>query len=260
MKRIIVAAVSLAAALCMVFSFALAAPRYPVRQDTVTDSAAVFSQATADALKDVLKDVQKQTGSTICIVTVDFLDGYTTAAYLSGMREAWGLDRNVTLILLAVGEDNFAVSLGADSRLSEAMLLKLLSTHVAPYVSQVDYDSAMASLMPALLTEINKTYGTHITAPAFGMTESGSKAPYQPEWLSGWTFSSAGSEHMDDDSHAHDEDDDEFSLGKIVLALILISWVFGSGKGRRRYGCGCGCSPVARLLAALKIWDFFDKD
>ena len=258
MKRLILAAVCILAALCMVFSCALAAPRYPAKYGAVTDSAAVFSAQTTDALNGVLKDVGRHTDGSMYIVTVDFLDGYPTASYLTGLREAWGLDAGDTVLLFAVGEDTYGVSIGKGMKLSEGTLLKLMSTHVAPYISLVDYDRAMASFIPALLTEINKTYNAHITAPAFGMTESG-RTPYQANWLTGWTFGDSGSERADDSNRSNDEDDDEFSFGKIVLALILISWVFGSRKSRRR-GCGCGCSPVARLLAALKIWDFFDKD
>lgn len=260
MKHITRCALCVLAAVLMLFSFALAAPRYPARQGSVTDNAMVLSSSTMTNLQEVIRDIQEETDESLLLVTVDFLDGYTMQAYMNGLRSEWALPENSILLLLAVGEHSLGCSVGSDVLLSASVVEKLMRMHIEPRIASLDYNSAMYDFIPALLTEVNKAYGTRLSADAFGMPAVSPEPFSYEKWLEEWTFGISGHEQIADPPISRsDDDDDDISFGKIILTLVLLSVFFGGKRSRRRHG-GCGCSPLSRLLAALGLWKLWDRD
>ena len=262
MKRILRCLLCAMAAWMLLLSLAQAAPRYPAFQGSVTDAAAVLSGETVSQLKSVMEDIREETDLNLTVVTVDFLDGYPIDQYASGLRGQWELFSNNMLVLLAVGEDRCTVDVGGDGGdvlIPLSTLQKLANMHLVPAMLREDYNGAMHEFIPSLLTELNKVFGTRLSADYFGMPPAAAEPKLPGEWLEQWTdhFRTA-QEYSGDHYTAEENEDDEISLGKIILTLILLSVVFGKDKRRRR--AGCGCSPISRILAMFGLWRLWDRD
>lgn len=254
--------------LSLLCSAALAQPRYPSRQGNVSDAAAVFSKETVDDLNALCKALSRENTLELHVVTVDFLDGYAMTDYADGLREHWQLDDEDLLLILCVGEDRYAFAGGEDvnEELSPAVQRKLLSSSLDVPFMQQEYDAAIAALMPALVTEINKAYDESIDMTGlFGVS---AQASSQQDWMTRLMqrveTEAAAAHHLRiTDEHV----ETGFSLGKVILTVILLLIIFGNrGPFRSRdrrdgcSGCGCGCSPLSRLLAALGLWRLWKDD
>lgn len=259
MQKILCRLAALFFALMFLFSCALAQPRYPDRKGVVTDAAAVLSKATLDDMTEVIRELSDEDTVDLCLATVDFLDGASLASYGDELREAWKMDKDDLLLLMAVGEDKFAFFPGKDvhKHLSASVLDKLLSANfAAPFLRQ-EYDSAIAALMPALVKEINKSYDKDISLDGlFGVQES---RP-MPDWFTREILTIREEEPDLRHRVTQEDEDTGLSLGKVILTVVLLMIIFGNHDKRRR-GCGCsgcGCAPFSSLLAALGLWKLWD--
>lgn len=238
----------------MLLSSAAAAPRLPHKGGAVVDNAAVLSQQTVEEVTKLHALVQKDADLELYLVTVDFLDGYSLQDYGEQLMKAWDLDDDALVLLLAVGEDQFGSFAGKDVKVSSAVRQKVMaSTLSLPFLAQ-EYDEAVRSLMPTLVTEINKTYGQRIALDGMFGVEG---AALTVDWLEhALQKQKEQSQRIQETiqrrtERVQQEDDDGISLGKIILTFIFLSMIFGK-KGRRG---GCGCAPFAGLFGLWKLWD-----
>lgn len=247
--------------LCLIASTALAQPRYPTRQGTVTDSAAVLSAQTVSDLNTAADKLQQKTGISLTIVTVDFLDGSTIAAYGEGLRSQWDLGSKDALLLLAVGEDQFGLYGGKDltARLDTFTQQKLLTACLqTPFLAQ-DYDGALRAFIPALVTECAKVWNTTIDLGGLLGEPETTSAPFDAqEWLQ-QRFDRLT--ERDNGSHrVTDEDEDTgISLGKVILTVFLLWVIFGKRRRRRKHARPRRRFPFGAILAALGLWKLWDK-
>lgn len=259
---------SLLLALCLLASTALAQPRYPAQQGTVTDSAAVLSAQTVSDLNTAADKLKQKTGISLSIVTVDFLDGSTMAAYGEGLRDQWDLGSKDALLLLSVGEDQFGLYGGKEltARLDTFTQQKLLTAHLqTPFLAQ-DYDGALRAFIPALVTECAKAWNTSIDLGGLLGEPETTAAPFDAqEWLQ-QRFERL-TERDDEDKHrVMDEDEDTgISLGKVILTIFLLWVIFGKRRRRRSRGYHPRVRsrrkfPFVAILAALGLWKLWDKD
>lgn len=261
MQRRLSRLLALLSALTILFSAALAQPRYPQKLNRIQDSAAVLSKDTVDDLTTLCRELSEEDTLELYVATVDFLDGYTMTDYADGLRNFWKLDEDALLLVLCVGEDRYAFSGGRDvnDKLSPAVQRKLLASFLdKPFMAQ-QYDAAIASLVPALVREINKAYDTSVDV--VGLFGVSAQLPAAQGWL-------ARLMHDEDDPedapafHITDEHiDTGLSLGKVILIVVLLLIIFGNhGSSRRHDRRGCGCSPLSGLLAALGLWRLWKDD
>ncbi|MGN1021800.1 MAG: TPM domain-containing protein [Aristaeellaceae bacterium] len=267
MKQILRAIVCLALACVLTASAALAAPRYPASQGSVTDAAAVLSAAVVTDLTEAAGRLEKAAGVTLTVATVDFLDGASLQSYGEGLRAAWSLDDDDLLLLLCVGEDLFGLFPGRDvtSRLPSATQQKLLSAYLETPFLQQDYDGALRAFVPALIAECAKAWRTEVDLSGLLGTPAATAAPLSvDDWLH-----RRGDEPEATSSPARrvtEEDEDSgLSLGKVILTVFLLMIIFGNRGHRRRRGRwndrrGCGCMPFSSILAALGLWKLWDRD
>lgn len=246
--------------LCMTCCPVLAEPRYPAQQDTVTDAAAVLSADTVRDLKDAADRLAKATDVHLTIALVDFLDGSTIAAYGEGLRSHWQLGNDDVLLLLAVGEDQFGLYGGKNfsSKISVSTQQKLLTSYLQASFMAQDYDGALRTFIPALITECSKTFGETVNLSGLLGTPETTAEPFDVEdWLQR-RFEQ--SNQTNTAHHVTDENEDTgISLGKIILTLFLLSVIFGK-RNRRGRRHSCGCMPFSSLLAALGLWRLWDRD
>lgn len=251
----------------LLFSSALAEPRYPEKQGRVTDAAAVLSQST---LKDLVKfadDVDDEATVDFYVATVDFLDGESLEDYAAGLRDKWNLHGNDLLLLIVVGEDKFGTfgSSSFDRKVSPQVQEKLLNTYFAQPFLQQRYDDAINQYIPALTSELNKAYDENINLNGlFGNTDAPT-IDWMKELNQRWSEASA---KVADDAKARsnlervtqEDKDTGFSLGKVILTVFLLMVIFGKKDRRGRRGCGCGCAPFSSILAALGLWKLWDNE
>lgn len=259
MKRLF--ALLLAALLLLPLISAMAEPRYPESQGTVTDAAAVLSASTVQDLRKLAEVFSDADTMDLYVVTVDFLDGATLSNYADGLRNKWQLEEDDLLLLMVVGEDKFGFFGGADvnKHLSVATQQKLLSTIFNTPFLQQDYDAAIAALMPALATEAGKSWNESVDISGLFGTVSASSLATEQDWLVRPVERVNQTDRYADRVADYDHDSG-FSLGKVILTVLLLLVIFGNrGKKRERNGCGCGCLPFSSLLAGWGLWKLWKK-
>lgn len=245
-------------------STALAGPRYPVQNAPVTDGAAVLTRETVEELTTYHKKLQKETDIRLHVATVDFLDGAAMDQYLQGLWQTWKLEDDDMLLLLAVGEDKFAIRAGEDiaPKLSDSLLKKLLSAHLEGPFLRRDYDGAIRALIPALNEEINKVFHADVALDGLFGTERTAEKNWS-QWAEDLTGRmnerrSFATQPPKNKTVMDEDEDTGFSLGKVILTLFLLSVIFGNKARKRRMGCGC--APFSSILAALGLFKLWKKD
>lgn len=249
MKHIVRFALLLCLCLCLCLT-ASAEPRYPSRSGATTDTAAVFSHTTMEDLNEFHTRLERSDTLMLHIVTVDFLDAQEVSAYADTLFDRWKLGKDDLLLLLAVGEDQYAVKAGknVEKRISVATQAKLLATNLyAPFDAQ-DYDSAIASWLVALTREVNKSYGASIKADDLFGRSTGS---FYQGWAEG--LQKAVQSVTEDSGFFLTEEDKStgFSFLKVVLTIVLLVIIFGS---RKKKGF-----PFGKLLAGFALYKLWKK-
>ncbi len=212
--------------LVMLFAFpVLAEPRYPARSGAATDAAAVLSVKVLDDLRTLDKRLNKADAPRLIIVTVDFLDGSTAQAYADALFARWELKDDEALLLLAVGEDSYALSAGKNTLrlIPHSVTDKLLASALhEPFMNQ-QYDAAIAAFVPAWVAEVSKACGVTIkTTDLFRSTASG--------LFGNWAGAqSRPATSLPEESILTREDKGSgFSLLKVLIIVALLLLLFGS--------------------------------
>lgn len=249
MKRIfrVLPLVCLLLCLCVC---AAAEPRYPHHGGETTDAAGVLAHTTLEDLRTLDSRLDKADALRLKIVTVDFLDGSDVDDYAAVLFERWKLDDDDLLLLLAVGEDKYAVKAGkdVDRLIAPAMQSKLLATHLEESFLQQEYDAAIAAFVPALVSEVNKVYGVSVrTDGLFGRAAQSMFG----DWASKLQSGAEAVEQAADSFLTREDESTGFSLIKVVLTIVLLLIVFGS---RRRKGF-----PFGKILAGIGLFKLWKK-
>ncbi len=144
---------------------ALALARYPAHTGTLTDDANVLSTAVAADIAAYAEKAKAQTGVTVNVALVQFLDGEPVQAYADTLFTRWELGENDVLLLGAAAEDTFAVTAGtaAAQKLSAASLKSLLyDSGFAQAFATQRYDEAMGGFFTGFNALLSKQYGAKV--------------------------------------------------------------------------------------------------
>lgn len=208
------------------------APRYPKQDGYATDAAQILSSTTLEDLGTVDKRLDQADVLRLKIATVDFLDGQEVGAYADALFDRWDLDDEDVLLLLAVGNGEYAISAGSDAarKLTPALQQELLQQHVKPMLDkkEKDYEGAVVDFTLAFVSETNRLYGKRIsTSGLFGKSASG-------------LIDRIGQLHFgltDDDDGSFFTREDKgtgFSFLKVVLIVVVLLVIFGSRSSKTR--------------------------
>ena len=198
---------------CLLPLCALAEPRYPDQTLPTADAAGVLDHATLEDLRTVDNRLKAVSAPRLRIVTVDFLDAQDVQAYADTLFTRWSLGENELLLLMAVGEDRYAIAAGAkvESLLPSETLESLLNEHFAEEFLQLEYDDAVAAFVPALVRQINAACYTNVLTDGLFTRHSDSLVN---DWASSLRQSSSYT-YLPEDSNS----------GSTVLVLLLIAAV-----------------------------------
>ena len=166
------AALFLALVLCFgTVSLANAETEYPPRPDgTASDLAGVLGEQTIKDLETLNQRLEDAAGGRIFVLTRHFLGGADAQQYADQVFQVWALDRNDALLLLVIGEENFALTLGAGIKNSMPAETRntLLGAFRNTYRNR-QYDEALGNLAVSLGQTIAKANGNTLNvAGLFG--------------------------------------------------------------------------------------------
>lgn len=247
-KRFSALLLVLTLAFCLVSACADA---YPVQRGAVNDDAAVLSDETA---KDIAS-LNDRSSAHYTVITRHFLGGQDAQAYCDGLFKAWNLGKDDLLLLLVIGEERYAVSLGADiaeKALSKEQLNSLLSAKLRQsFVQERNYDGAVGSFFLAAAGQISRAKGENLnTAGLFGSSQTlqndSSGNTSSNAWMSSWSQTLNGF-FSDDDLNSiytnganvqYYEEDSGFSTGRLIFILIVVFLIIRSRRKRGKTGLG----------------------
>lgn len=211
---------------------AQAEPRYPEQDGNTTDTARILSATALEDLSTVDKRLKKADAMRLKIATVDFLDGEDVDDYAAALFDRWDLEDEDVLLLLAIGNDEYAIFAGEDAArlLTPALQQELLREHLAPLFAQQDYEGAVASFTLAFVEEANRLYGEKVsTSGLFGRSASGLFDNFAvSQFLAGLSDEEDGSIFTRVDKSTG------FSFLKVVLIVLVLLVIFGGRSSKTR--------------------------
>ena len=136
----------------------------PMADFYVNDYAEVLSQETKDHVIAINDSLCAQTGAQVVVVVRDFLDGMNIEDYGYNLFNQWEIgsseENNGVLLLLAIGEDDYRITLGrgAESILSMNFLTAVRDQCLEGPFSEGDYDRAVTQTVDAIAAKLAEYY------------------------------------------------------------------------------------------------------
>lgn len=137
----------------------------------VNDYADVLNTDTIKYIADRSGALAYSTGAEIVVVTVDFLDGTPIDKYATNLFNDWALGdktkNNGLLILLAIGEDDYYVTVGdgLNKYVSSSIVKEYLNDYLEDDFAAGNYDAGVRKVYDKFLTKLETIYGEAAAAP-----------------------------------------------------------------------------------------------
>lgn len=225
-----------------------AAETYPIRRGAVNDDAAVLSDSTA-ADVDTLNT---RSTANFTVITRHFLGGADAQQFCDGLFEAWNLKSNDVLLLLVIGEERYAATLGSDilgNSISSEQLNSIFSAKLRQsFIQDRNYDAAVGDFLLAVSSQIARAEGKTLnTSGLFGSAQTAETTTNNAgntnsgSWYSSWSSdgwssffsdSDLGTAGQGDADYDYDRDSG-FSIGKLILIAVVLMIIV---RNRRRNG------------------------
>ena len=250
MKKRIFACLSVMIILsCLV---AVQAATFPAQRGSVNDDAAVLN---AQTISDVEK-LNTLTSADYIVVTRHFLGGKDAQTYCDDLFAAWSLGEKDLLLLLVIGEEKYACSMGSKIGLSSEQLNSLFSSRLRePFIMDRNYDAAVGAFLLSASSQIARGMGETLdTSGLFGSKEStgsaagSSSANGSSSGQQSWTYNLFSGFFSDDDlndpyigengnTHSY-ESDSGFSMGRFILIAVVLLFIIRGRKKKGKSGLG----------------------
>ena len=240
-------------ALTLIFCLTTAqAVTFPDMRGAVNDDAAVLSDATAQDID--LINGRSEVGFTV--VTRHFLGGMDAQEYCDGLFKAWNLGSEQVLLLLVIGEERYAATLGSTAAkyISAEQLNSIFSAKLRqPFIQQRDYDGAVGAFLLETASQAARATGKTFNASGlFGTAQSApsSSGSSSGGWssFSNWTGDLWSSFFSDDElndlsgqDYTQDyeyENDSGFSVSRLILILGVLFFILRSRRRQGKSGLG----------------------
>jgi len=225
-------------------------PRFPECSGVVTDAAGVLSRSTLSDLNTLDDRLDDADALRLRIATVDFLDAADAQDYAASLFARWRLDDEDILLVLAVGEDQYALHAGKDAekRISARQQAKLLAANLETPFLQQEYDAAIAAYAPVLADEIAKTCDADVNRSGlFGAA----KVNVFDNWAEKLESHAQSIETAAEAFLSRENRENGVSLMKVILTVVLLMIIFGNRRSKK------GGIPFGKILAGFalfKLW------
>jgi len=243
------AALLLAILLCLSLAVpALAATEYPPRPSgTVADLAGVLGDQAIKDLETLSERMEAASGGQLFVLTRHFLGGADAQQYADKVFEVWDLNVQDALLLMVIGEESFALSLGQSARtaLPKETQTSLLGAFRTAYLNR-NYDQALADLALSLGQAMAKSSGTTLDASGLFGVAAIQSTP-QPQTASDWWYGMFAQDDYDarwdhDETYWNDWQDEwryeETSINwrsVIIWALVIYFLFFRRKRKNKRW-------------------------
>lgn len=248
MRAIRVFALLLALSLCAgLWAPAMAETRYPPRpQGTVSDLAGALGESVVSDMETLSSRLSAITGGKIYVLTRHFLGGETASNYVKKVFDVWGLGAADALLLMVIGEETYALALGAEAEkaLPNDTQISLLANTFRPAFLARNYDFALSEFSLSLSQTLAKAGSQALDASGlFG--QSAIRSTPQPQKESDWWYGMFAR----DDYDARENDDDRYwqnwrnewnyeesriNWRSVIIWGLVIYFLFFRKKRRRR--------------------------
>lgn len=200
-------ALMLALTLCLgCVTLAQAETEYPPRPSgSVADLAGVLGEKTVQDLEALNEKLQSAASGSLYVLTRHFLGGQAPQSYADKVFEVWNLNAGDALVLLVIGEDSYALTLGKDAKkaLPTETQTALLASFRAPFLAR-QYDQALADLAVDLGNALAKAAGQTLNSSGLFGSASIQSTP-QPQTASDYWYGMFAR----DDYDARESDDEK---------------------------------------------------
>lgn len=219
---------------------------YPPRPDrTVSDLAGVLGEQTIQDMETLNERLEAASGGRIFVLTRHFLGGAKAQEYADKVFEVWDLEGNDALLLMVVGEDTYALSLGAAVKkaIPGDIQTSLLASHFRNAFLNRNYDEALADLAVSLGQSIPKTNGNTLdTSGLFG--QSAVQSTPQPKtvddyWYGMFARDDYDARESDDETYWEDwqrqwrSEESSINWRSVIIWALVIYFLFFRRKKRR---------------------------
>lgn len=235
MRRII--ALCLALSLLFLCLPAQGETQYPACMGTVTDLANVLGEEIVRDLDTLSQRLRDAADTGFYIVTRHFLGGQDVKAYADGLFQSWGLSGSDALLLLVIGEESYALSLGAEvkSLLPDETQISLLGTHLRGAYLNRDYDGALADFCLTFTEAVAKGKNVSVSAAGLLGREALRSTP-APGGINQLWMSMFGEKDMGEEEYHFEweAEDDGISLRTIMIWALVIYFLFFRKKKKKK--------------------------
>ncbi len=233
----------------MLCALPASAAEYPAAQGTATDLAGVLSASTVSDLEMLSERYDDAVDGKLYVLTRHFLGGADARAYAKELFTAWDLDDDDALLLLVIGEEDYALHLGdkaAQSLPSESRSV-LLGTYFRDKYLARDYDGAVGDTMSHLTSQLARAKGETVSTD--GLFGSASAPAQQPQALTeiksgiddlwnslfSYEYEQADTQAVaQEDAFNREDESTGFSMKRLIIFAVIVYFLFFRKK-RRRY-------------------------
>ena len=223
-----------------------AATEYPPRPaGTVADLASVLGEKTIEDLETLNGKTEEAASYRLFVLTRHFLGGADAQQYADQVFSVWNLEKGDALLLLVIGEEEFALALGADTKtaLPQEARNTLLGSFRNAYKAR-KYDEALADLASQLSQAVAKATTVTLNLTGYFSQEAIQSTP-QPQAADDWWY---GMFARDDYDSREDWDEkywqswqdewryEESSINwrSVIIWALVIYFLFFRKKKRNR--------------------------
>ena len=222
----------------LIFPLASAESQAPVSQGAVTDLAGVLRNDTITDAEILSQRLEKATGGQVYVVTRHFLGGAETLEYGQYLFDAWELGEMDCLLLMVIGEENYALIPG--NKLDRLVPAESRNTLLAnyfrtPYLNR-DYDGAVSGLLLAFSENLSRAAGNMVdTAGLFGRAAQPQENTIKT-WNALWNSMFAQVEETEENDWAERQaqEETESNWRTVIIWALVIYFLFFRKKKRRR--------------------------
>ncbi|MBQ6803319.1 MAG: TPM domain-containing protein [Clostridia bacterium] len=232
----------IALACCLFFLPAAAESQYPQAQGAVTDLAGVLGVATADDTALLSQRLKDAVDGEIYVVTRHFLGGAEPLEYGQYLFDAWELGEMDCLLLMVIGEEEYALILGneAGKRLPlESQMTLLANSFRVEYLNR-EYDEAVGKFLPALSGQLARAAGEKIDVSGLFGKMTAEITPRPSAWNDLWNGMFAQVEEEEESNWEEEmaQEETKTNWRTVIIWGLVIYFLFIRKKKKRRYNFG----------------------
>ena len=226
---------------------AFAETKYPPRpQGTVADLAGVLGEQSIADLETLNTRLNTAVGGKLYVLTRHFLGGVNATTYAKKVFDVWALGTNDALLLMVIGEETYALSLGAEAEKAvpaDTQISLQANRFRGAYLAR-QYDEALSQLALNLGQSLAKAKNQTLDVSGLFGQQAIQSTP-QPQTTEDWWYGMFAR----DDYDAREHDDDRYwqdwqnewyyeetriNWRSVIIWGLVIYFLFFRKKRRRR--------------------------